>query len=152
MKAWNKIYISFMLLCLQIFCVTSAKSTEQKTSITLKIQVQGLVANKGQVIASLFTSEQNYLETPVHKQTVKVGNENSLEVTYSSLALGIYSVGIVYDQNNDGKLDTNFIGIPKEPVGFSNNAKGSFGPPSFKQTSIMLEHDKRITIELITVN
>ena len=37
-----------------------------------------------------------------------------------------------YDANNNGKLDTNFIGIPKEPVALSNNARPKFGPPKYK--------------------
>jgi len=45
-------------------------------------------------------------------------------------------------------LDTNFIGIPKEPYAFSNNATGFMGPPSFKESKISLNADKTIAIKL----
>ena len=41
------------------------------------------------------------------------------------------------------KLDTNFFGIPKEQFGFSNNAKGRFGPPSFESASFELDGVQR---------
>jgi uncharacterized protein (DUF2141 family) len=46
---------------------------------------------------------------------------------------GTYAVKIFHDADNDGTLDTNWLGIPSEPYGFSNDAMGSFGPPSFEQ-------------------
>jgi len=47
------------------------------------------------------------------------------------------------------KLDTNFLGIPKEPYGFSNNPSTLFGPPSFKKASFVLHLETKIvTIKL----
>jgi len=42
--------------------------------------------------------------------------------------VGKYAVSVFHDENSNGKLDTNFLGIPREGVGASNNAKGHFGP------------------------
>jgi uncharacterized protein (DUF2141 family) len=52
------------------------------------------------------------------------------------------------DSNKNEKLDTNFFGIPKEQFGFSNNAKGRFGPPSFESASFELDALKEISINL----
>ena len=41
-------------------------------------------------------------------------------------------------KNDNGKMDTNFLGIPKEPVAISNNAKGKFGPPKYKDAKFMI--------------
>ena len=54
--------------------------------------------------------------------------------TIDKLQEGKYSFRLFHDENNNGKLDTNWIGIPTEGYGFSNNAKSSFGPPAFKKT------------------
>lgn len=54
-------------------------------------------------------------------------------VQFTGLAEGTYAVKAFHDVNDNGKLDTNWMGIPKEPYGFSNDAMGSFGPPSFQQ-------------------
>lgn len=48
---------------------------------------------------------------------------------------GTYAVKVFHDVNDNGVLDANWIGIPKEPYGFSNDAMGTFGPPSFEQAS-----------------
>lgn len=58
---------------------------------------------------------------------------NSIEFSFKGLGKGIYAVSIYQDENSNGKLDTNLLGIPTEPYAFSNNATGVFGPPSFEQ-------------------
>ena len=58
-----------------------------------------------------------------------------------------YSVSAFLDENDNAKLDKNFLGVPKESYGFSKNVKGSFGPPSYDQTKITLENkDELISI------
>ena len=61
---------------------------------------------------------------------------------------GIYAIGLYVDSNKNEKLDTNFFGIPKEQFGFSNNAKGRFGPPLFESASFELDALKEISINL----
>ncbi len=48
---------------------------------------------------------------------------------------GTYAIGFYIDKNENEKLDTNFLGIPKEQFGFSNDVMGRFGPPSFEDAS-----------------
>ena len=48
------------------------------------------------------------------------------------MPFGNYAITLFHDENNNMELDTNFLGIPKEPYGFSNNAKSPFGPPGFQ--------------------
>ena len=50
---------------------------------------------------------------------------------FSGVTPGRYAVSVFHDENNNGKLATNFVGMPKEGVGASTNAKGHFGPPKF---------------------
>ncbi|MBK7290922.1 MAG: DUF2141 domain-containing protein [Chitinophagaceae bacterium] len=42
------------------------------------------------------------------------------------------SIAILHDENDDGKMNSNFLGLPKEGYGFSNNVMGNFGPPLFQ--------------------
>jgi uncharacterized protein (DUF2141 family) len=51
----------------------------------------------------------------------------------AGLATGTYAIKIFHDTDDDSVLDTNWLGIPTEPYGFSNDAMGTFGPPSFEQ-------------------
>ena len=61
---------------------------------------------------------------------------------------GIYAIGLYIDANKNKKLDTNFLGIPKEQFGFSNDARGTLGPPDFESASFELIKYKKMTINL----
>ena len=61
---------------------------------------------------------------------------------------GIYAIGISVDSNKNNILDTNFFGMPKEQFGFSNNAFGRFGPPSFESASFQINDYKKISVKL----
>ena len=61
---------------------------------------------------------------------------------------GTYAIGIFVDANYNNKMDRNFFGVPKEQYGFSNDAKGSFGPPSFKKASFTVSSDMVLKINL----
>ena len=77
-------------------------------------------------------------------EDVGVGN-----ATYTfDLPNGTYAIGIFVDTNYNNKMDRNFFGVPKEQYGFSNDAKGSFGPPSFKDASFTVSGDMKLEINL----
>ena len=61
---------------------------------------------------------------------------------------GTYAIGIFVDVNYNNEMDRTFFGVPKEQYGFSNDAKGSFGPPSFKQASFTVSGDMQLDINL----
>ena len=65
-----------------------------------------------------------------------------------TLPAGTYAIGIFVDANYNNEMDRNFFGVPKEQYGFSNNAKGSFGPPSFKDASFTIKGDLSLRIDL----
>ena len=64
------------------------------------------------------------------------------------LPAGTYAIGIFVDANYNNEMDRNFLGMPKEQYGFSNDAKGSFGPPSFDDASFTVSGDMRLQINL----
>ena len=65
-----------------------------------------------------------------------------------TLPAGTYAIGIFVDANYNNEMDRNFFGVPKEQYGFSNNAKVSFGPPSFKDASFTIKDDLSLRIDL----
>lgn len=78
-----------------------------------------------------------------------IAEVNTGTATYRfELPEGTYAIGLFVDTNDNNKLDRNFFGIPKEQYGFSNDAKGSFGPPSFKKASFTISSDRRLDINL----
>lgn len=58
-------------------------------------------------------------------------NDRKLEWSDDDLPYGNYAIAVYHDKNTNGELDTNLLGIPKEAYGFSNNARGRFGPASW---------------------
>ena len=64
---------------------------------------------------------------------------STAEITYEGLEEGRYAIKTFHDVNDNGELDTNWIGIPLEPYGFSNDAMGTFGPPSFEQAGSVVK-------------
>ena len=70
-------------------------------------------------------------------------------VTYRyELPAGTYAIGIFHDANLNNRLDNFFFGIPREQYGFSNNARGFMGPPSFEDAAIAVEGVTELRIRL----
>lgn len=67
---------------------------------------------------------------------------------FKNLTEGTYAVSTFHDANSNSKLDTNFLGIPKEKYGFSNNASRPFGPPTFAEAGFILKADSKLNINL----
>lgn len=59
--------------------------------------------------------------------------------SFAGVAPGGYAVALFHDENDNAKMDTNFIGIPKEGYGFSNNARGRLSAPTFEQAAFSLK-------------
>ncbi len=92
----------------------------------------------------LFNNPDRFLDESESVLGVQKDVESST-VTFNikGLKSGVYAVSIYHDENANNELDTNFLGIPKEPYAFSNNARGSFGPPSFEDCQFVLDNDHR---------
>jgi len=140
--------IELQNLFIAIITVISFNSDAGQNSFTLTVLVDGAKANTRQAIASLFSSADNYLKEPIFKKIMPINDVGGARFIFGDLKSGTYSVSIVYDEDGDGKLNTGFFGIPSELVGFSNNVKGIFGPPSFNKTSFTLPGSETISIIL----
>lgn len=119
-------------------------------SFTLTVNLKGLKADKGMVDVALYNDAEAYPTKPdraLAKLRAPIANGSAV-VEFKNLAAGTYAVAAYHDVNNNGKMDANFIGIPKEPTGASNDAKGRMGPPAFKDAQFSLSADKSITISM----
>lgn len=73
--------------------------------------------------------------------------EGPILISLGDLPAGHYAVKLFQDENDNGFIDKNSIGIPTEPYGFSNNG-GSFGQPSFEEAKVLLDKATEIEIQL----
>jgi uncharacterized protein (DUF2141 family) len=103
---------------------------------TLTIEIGGLENSKGQVLLEL--SDANGKMISGHNQTIE---NNKSVIVIKNVKPGKYSFKYFHDENNNQKLDTNMIKMPKEGFGFANNAKGKFGPPDLEKTIITITGD-----------
>lgn len=142
-----KISKPYNLLTLFLFLISFLSFSEQE-KISLVVEVSGATPDKGQAIFSLFTSSENFLKQPVASETKPINNNGQVVFRLDQLEPGTFAVSIIYDEDSNGKLNTGFFGIPTELVGVSNNAKGKFGPPSFKKASFVLSASETINIVL----
>jgi uncharacterized protein (DUF2141 family) len=116
----------------------------------LKVVISNMRNDNGQVGICLFNKADGfpYSESAIECEYVK-SKKNYTEYTFTDLEMGTYAVSIFHDANDNKKLDKNWLGIPKEGIGTSNNAKGTFGPPKFNDAKFVLNKaDQIITISL----
>lgn len=103
----------------------------------LQVQVSTIKVQQGQVLVGVFKSTDTFLKQPLQKLGVKADGATA-RVTFKDLDPGDYAVSVHHDVNDNAKMDRNFVGIPSEPYGFSNDAMGTMGPPSFDQAKFKL--------------
>ena len=140
MNVLVKITIAFIL------GFTALPVNAQETfSITVK--VENAENNKGQLFMALYNSESTFLNQTYAGKKSPIVN-NGCEVIFTNIPQGVYAVSIFHDQNDNGKMDSNFMGIPKEDYGCSNNAKGFMGPPKWEDAKFELKA-KNETITII---
>lgn len=102
----------------------------------LSIEISPLKNNNGQVLLALMDENENII-----KEICAKIEENRCKIVIQDLQPGKYAFKYFHDENKNKKLDTKLFIIPKEGYGFSNNAKGKFGPPPFKDMIFDLEKD-----------
>ncbi|MFO7736328.1 MAG: DUF2141 domain-containing protein [bacterium] len=116
-------------------------SAENKGSLT--IDVTG-VKKTGKVYVAVFNKAEGFPmdSDNAFRRDMKKAEEKKLTFIFSELPFGAYAISVWHDENDNGKFDTNFLGIPKEGVGVSNNAKGMMGPPKFKDAKFLFKKNK----------
>ena len=105
----------------------------------LTVKVQGLRNSRGRVAVALFDGAAGFpaRERAVRGQLVRIAGGRAA-VTFHDLRPGIYAVAILHDENGNQEMDFNFLGMPLEGYGFSNDAAVLFGPPSFARAAFRL--------------
>ena len=107
----------------------------------LKVVIANLESNKGVVIVNLLDKDEKTVEA----KTVKI-SDNTCTIIFKDLPNGQYGISHIHDENGNGELDTNFIRMPKEGFGFSNDPKGKMGPPDFEEWLFTVSGDTEIQI------
>jgi len=128
--------------------INSTYSCAQVGNLTIKIA--GVKDLKGDIHAFIYSSKDGFpvdLSKAAESKMVKA-NTQTLTLKFTNIKHGFYAVSAYHDKDSNGRINSNFLGIPIEPVGVSNNAKGRFGPPKFEDAKFYLDKDITIGITI----
>ena len=113
----------------------------------LKILIKNVKGEEGMVRLALYNSDDQFMKQEIKGIEVKSKGGEAMAV-FKDIAPGTYAISVMHDANDNKELDSNFMGIPKEGFGFSNDAMGMFGPPDFKKASFEVSGEKELVINL----
>ena len=131
-----KFRFSSVVRLLQVLLLGLASQTALADELMgiLTVEVSGLQDATGNMYIAVYDSDSTWLsDTTVLSKKVAISEalDGELVRTELQLPLGEYALSVFYDKDDDGELDTNLIGMPKEPIALSNNAVAKFGPPKY---------------------
>jgi len=130
--------------------VTSEEPAKDATA-SVEILVENVASEQGVIVVALTSSAAQFDsgDAFVRSDDAVAIDEGRAERTFEEVPLGVYAVKVFHDENGNGDLDTNFVGYPTEAFGFSNDAMGRFGPPSFEEAAFAVEtNPTRVRISL----
>jgi len=129
----RKVRGTFLLAGVLLLPVGTLPQSQAPAANAIRVEINGLRNDKGQVQCALYSSAEGF---PKRADKAAAGviapiTDKRAVCEFLGAAPGTYAVSVFHDENSNGKLDTNFMGIPREGVGASNGARGHLGPPKF---------------------
>jgi len=118
----------------------------------IHVTVLDIRNSTGTVACALFESAQGFpiefLHSATNVMVIKI-RKSQARCDFEDIPPGRYALAVIHDEDMNGKLDTNVLGIPKEGYGFSNDARAWFGAPSFEAASFEYDgHNLDMTLAL----
>ena len=131
-----------------LFLFSQLLNAQTASGYDITVKINNLESNQGKVYVAVYDSQDAFLNRGLKSTVVKI-TEKSCEVIFKNIPKGIYAISMFHDENDNNKMDNNFLGIPVEHYGCSNNAKGFMGPPKWIDAKFEVS-DKSI-IQTITL-
>ena len=117
---------------------------------SLTLEIAGVKKQGGKLYISFFNSEESFDKRKTYYSMVTDATAETLRIPVS-LPTGGYVISMYQDSNGNGRLDSNFLGIPREPFGFSNY-NGKSAPGSFDKLKVMVnDKTKKVTVHLYKI-
>lgn len=141
-------YLKSILLAFSLF-LGATSLWAQEAQATLTLTITGVKSTKGNLCIALYNSKETFLDTEKVFKTVDIplkGLDLS-KIKIAAIPYGTYSIAVFVDGNTNKKLDTNFLGIPKEAYGFSAAKLPKFRAPTFEEVAFPVKtKEKHLTI------
>ncbi|MBX2875782.1 MAG: DUF2141 domain-containing protein [Saprospiraceae bacterium] len=130
-------------MMLFVWMYLSLLSLPQGNQGQISLEIENIKQARGVMRIGVYADEDSYLKKPLYFQSLPVSSTNLLTVRLKDIPFGTYAISLYHDRNGNGKLDSNWMRIPKEPYGFSRNPATTFGPPKFQKAAF--KHNEEIT-------
>jgi uncharacterized protein (DUF2141 family) len=141
--------MNFIPLILFFSLFGGFNSREANSVYTLEVIVENVTPGKGHVRICLFDNKADFFgNARLCVDVPAPEDQTSVKASFDHLEEKEHAVAVYQDFNQNGILDRNWLGLPKEPYGFSNNPSTFFGPPGFSRVAFNLRQSGSITIRL----
>lgn len=121
-----------------------ADAPAPESKATLTVEVTNLRNDKGFVRFAVYRSKADFMKNAAAKGSARI-KDGKASLVLEGLAPGPAAVSTFHDENENLEVDTNWLGIPKEGIGFSKDAKGALGPPRFDDAKLELPAGPSVT-------
>ncbi|MEE9384579.1 MAG: DUF2141 domain-containing protein [Nannocystaceae bacterium] len=129
--------------------VNAALAAGDQTRNTINVKVAGVGNSTGKIRFGLYDSSQGFPDIGKEMRLVSLqAKKGTVQARFENVPAGTYALAVFHDENSNGSLDKNMLGIPKEDFAFSNNARGMLGPPTFKKASFQFSQETTLSIVL----
>jgi uncharacterized protein (DUF2141 family) len=125
-------------------CIMLGLFYQPQNQTTLTLKVTEVKNDKGLVRVLLFKGDSGFpddTDKAFRSASVQIKNGHAI-IDFGVIPEGNYAISAFHDSEDTGKLRTNALGIPRDGYGFSNNASGNFGPPSYAKASFKVTAGK----------
>ena len=139
----------FIFIFTILFAVfTSLYSEETKIEFEVTLNITNIESIEGKLFLSIYQDAQSFKKKePLKTISVQVDGKD-MTIT-EKLSQGEYVFFVYQDLNENDKLDRNFLGMPKEPVGYGNHKGGR--PGGFNKLKIEIKENKSVDIKLFKI-
>lgn len=144
MKTYQGRRIQILLL---LQCLVGCLVTTTAHSADLEILFTDVESAKGTLQVALYNKAEDFLSDRTLRANSAIAAVGSVTVVFYDLEPGEYAVLSYHDENGNSELDSNFVGIPKEALGVSNDAPARFGPPKYEDAKFIFG-DATMTIQI----
>ncbi|MFY7671429.1 DUF2141 domain-containing protein [Tenacibaculum sp. MEBiC06402] len=136
-----------IILLVSLFLFSFAQEITAQETHSITVEFHGMESDKGNLYVALYDKEKDFLKKSIKGEIVKITDKKATAV-FTNIPEGEYAISAFHDENDNKKMDTRIFGIPKEPIGMSNDAKGFMGPPKYKDAKFSVKGDVSLKIKM----
>ncbi|NMW22270.1 MAG: DUF2141 domain-containing protein [Chlorobiaceae bacterium] len=131
----------FFTATIPLLAENAPQSTVDPTQTgSIIVHIKDLRNLEGMLGVSLYASKKGFPDTPEisYSTLIKKITRTEDTVVFEKIPYGTYAISVLHDENSNGKMDKNWLGMPKEGCGISTNPKIGMGGPKFNDSVFTL--------------